>query len=104
MIKLHIPLLAASLSLLLAACATPESRLADARNVFNSERFISRCSARLAGSGTPAQVRQSCRCVHNQVVRHYRTPERLAQSSRSEFDRVGAEAARRCADQVRRRR
>ena len=98
------PLLAAGLTLLLTACTTPESRLADARNVFNSERFISRCSARLTGSGTPAQVRQVCSCTRSHIVRHYRTPERLAQSSRSEFDRAGAEAARRCADQVRRQR
>lgn len=103
MMKPCIPLLAASLTLLLTACATPESRLADARNVFNGERFISRCSTRLAGSGTPAQVRQVCRCTRSHIVRHYRTPERLAQSSHSEFDRVGAEAARRCAAQVRRR-
>lgn len=99
--QLILPLLS---GLLLAACAaTPESRLADARNVFNSERFMSRCAARLSGSGTPAQIRQGCRCVHNQVVRRYRTPERLAQSSRSEFDRFSAQAARRCAGQVRRR-
>ncbi|MDO4693431.1 MAG: hypothetical protein Q4A62_02230 [Eikenella sp.] len=103
MMKLFTPLSAAGLALFLAACATPESRLADARNVFDSERFISRCSARLAGSGTPAQVRQVCRCTRSHIVRHYRTPEQLAQSSRSEFDRVGAAAARRCAAQVRRR-
>lgn len=87
---------------LLAACASPERRLADARDVFDGG-FVSRCTARLSGNSTPAKVRQACRCAQNQVVRHYRTPERLAQSSHSEFDRVLALATRRCTAQLQRR-
>ena len=93
--------------LLLGACASPERKLADARQVFDANQFVARCTDQLDRRNniySRTQIRQSCRCTQNGFVRHYRTPERLAQTTRREFNRVSASVTQRCTNQLKRKR
>lgn len=102
--KLLLPLCCAGL---LLACSapkpSPERKRADAQQVFNRAYFVPLCIKDMERRGVAAsraQIRQACGCVHSGVVRHYGTPEKLAQTSLGSYNQTTNGIVRKCAAQV----